>query len=149
LPGGVLPKPTASELQEYLKWDDWRVLGLLTDGKGGDHGLRLKTRNHFRQVYSTPEVSRLSDMEELKLVKEKLGPLVRAEEPASKSWYKTGIPDIRVVSEIKGPLPLSKYSTVLENLRANNQVLLYASPECSADARKKINEVLKKDERSN
>jgi len=148
LPNGVFPKPTTSELLDYLKWDDWRVLGLLTDGKGGEHGHRLTTRNHFRNIYSTPEVSKLSDMDELKLVKEKLGTLVAAEEPASKSWYKTGTPDIRVVSETKGPRPLSSYSTVLANLKANNQVLLYVRPEHADDARKKLNEVLKKDEQS-
>jgi HD superfamily phosphohydrolase len=148
LPSGVFPKPTTSELLEYLKWDDWRVLGLLTDGRGGEHGLRLTTRNHFRNIFSTPEVSKLSDMDELKLVKEKLGTLVAAEEPASKSWYKTGTPDIRVVSATKGPLPLSKYSSVLANLKANNQVLLYVRPEHADDARKKLSEVLKKDEQS-
>jgi HD superfamily phosphohydrolase len=148
LPKGVFPKPTTSELTDYLKWDDWRVLGLLTEGKGGEHGHRLTTRNHFRNIYSTPEVSKFPDMDELKSVKEKLGALVAAEEAASKSWYKTGTPDIRVVSETKSPQPLSKYSTVLANLKSNNQVLLYVCLEHADDARKKLNEVLKKDEQS-
>jgi uncharacterized protein len=148
LPGGVFPKPTVSELMEYLKWDDWRVLGLIGEGKGGDHGQRLATRNHFRKIYGTPEVSKLSDLNELKIVKEKLGDLIVAEESASKSWYKTGTPDIRVMTENKGPRPLSMFSTVLENLKANNQVLLYSRPECADEARKKVSEVLKKDERT-
>jgi uncharacterized protein len=149
LPGGVFAKPSPSELPDYLRWDDWRLLGLLADGKGGEHGQRLATRDHFRNIYHTPEVSKLADMDELKLVKEKLGALIVAEESASKSWYKTGTPDIRVIGETKGPSPLSKYSSVLANLKANNQVLLYVRPEHSGDARKKLNEVLKKDEQSN
>jgi hypothetical protein len=52
------------------------------------------------------------------------------------------------VSATKGPLPLSKYSSVLANLKANNQVLLYVRPEHADDARKKLSEVLKKDEQS-
>jgi HD superfamily phosphohydrolase len=144
LPAGVFPKPTPAELSEYLRWDDWRVLGLLSDGKGGEHGQRLRTRNHFRNIYSTPEVSKLADLDELKVVKEQLGGLVAAEEPASKSWYKTGTPDIRVVSQTKGPSPLSKYSSVLANLKANNQVLLYVYPEQVEQARKKVSEVVKK-----
>jgi len=144
LPAGVFPKPTPAELSEYLRWDDWRVLGLLSDGKGGEHGQRLRTRNHFRNIYSSPEVSKLADLDELKVVKEQLGGLVAAEEPASKSWYKTGTPDIRVVSQTKGPSPLSKYSSVLANLKANNQVLLYVYPEQVEQARKKVSEVVKK-----
>lgn len=146
LPMGTFPKPLSKELPDYLRWDDWRVLGLLVEGKGGDHGKRLVSRNHFRCIYHTPEVSRLSDMEELKKVKEKLGGLVAAEEPASKSWYKTGTPDIRVVTESKGSSPLSKLSNVVANLKANNQVLLYVCPENANVARKKLKEVLKKNE---
>ena len=142
LPNGLFPKST--ELGDYLKWDDWRVLGLLSEGKGGQNGTRLTTRNQFRNIYSTPEVARLSDMSELESVKTKLGALIVAEESASKSWYKTGTPDIRVVSESKSPLPLSKYSTVLANLKANNQVLLYVSPENLNEAKQKLQEALKK-----
>jgi uncharacterized protein len=45
--GGQFPRPDAATLDEYLKWDDWRVLGLLADGRGGDHGRRLAERDHF------------------------------------------------------------------------------------------------------
>lgn len=137
LPGGVFPKPVPLGLSDYLRWEDWRVLGLLTDGKGGEHGQRLASRSHFRCIYHTPETSTLADMEELKRVKNNLGSLLAAEESASKSWYKTGTPDIRVFTESKGPLPLSKLSNVVANLKANNQVLVYVRPEYADDARKK------------
>jgi HD superfamily phosphohydrolase len=45
LPGGLLPPPTPKGLSEYIKWDDWRVYGKLSDGKGGEHGKILRTRD--------------------------------------------------------------------------------------------------------
>ena len=51
LPGSVFPKPIPVELDEYLAWDDWRVLGLIAEGRGGEHGRRLAGRDHFRKVY--------------------------------------------------------------------------------------------------
>jgi HD superfamily phosphohydrolase len=56
LPGMQFPTPRGEDLKEYLKWDDWRVLGNLADGGGGEHGQRLASRQHFRRVYATPEV---------------------------------------------------------------------------------------------
>ena len=34
LPNGCFPKPSDEELDNYLEWNDWRVLGLLARGKG-------------------------------------------------------------------------------------------------------------------
>src|SRR5229473_4336611 len=51
LPGGLFPKPEGNELKEDLAWDDWRILGELSDGKGGEHAERLARRNHYREVY--------------------------------------------------------------------------------------------------
>ncbi|HXL09013.1 MAG TPA: HD domain-containing protein [Candidatus Bathyarchaeia archaeon] len=126
-----LPRPIGGGLKRFLEWDDWRVLGLLASGKGGEHGKRLATRDHYRLIYRTPEVSVEADLELVETVKVKLGGLVAAEGLASKSWYKTGRPDIPVVDAIvpKTVKPLSKYSNVVANLRANNQVFLYARPE--------------------
>jgi len=144
LPGGIFPKPSDADLDQYLTWDDWRVLGLLSDGKGGEHGQRLTSRDLFRRIYHTPEVSTLQDLDCLRKIRDELGDLVAAEEPASKSWYKTGTPDIPVVSERKEIAPLSKHSSVLANLKANNQVQVYAKPENAERARNKVNEILRK-----
>jgi len=145
LPGGFFPKPTGGELDEFLRWDDWRVLGLLADGKGGEHGSRLATRNHFRRVYQTPEVCTEKDLDELQKVKEALGDLVVAEEPATKSWYKTGRPDIPVISDSKdrGVAPLSNYSSVIGSLKSNSQVLLYVKPERIRTAKEIVERALR------
>lgn len=140
LPDGVFPKPSRAELNKYLPWDDWRVLGHLANGDGGDHGRRLSNRNHYRRVYATPEVCSDDEMEKLARVKENLGTLLAAEEHAGKSWYKTGPTDIPVVSDSRerAVAPLSRYSNVIGSIKSNNQVLLYAKPEEIAAAKKAV-----------
>jgi len=144
LPGGVFPKPTAAELDSYLAWDDWRVLGLIAQGEGGEHGRRLRSRDHFRNVYHTPEVSKRADLSKLEKIIKAIGPLLAAEESATKSWYKTDKADIPVLGQAAQLAPLSSFSSVLANLKKNNQVLLYAKSEEADDARQKVDEVLRK-----
>jgi len=143
LPGGFFPAPSGLGLKSYLKWDDWKVLGLLAGGKGGSHGTRLRTRNHFRRVFDTPEVPTKKDLEIFERVKKKLGRLVVAEEYSTKSWYKTGQPDIPVIDDHnpKDVKPLSKYSSVVRGLKANNQIFLYVSPEKFESADAKVREI--------
>jgi HD superfamily phosphohydrolase len=144
LPKGHFPKPVDGELQEFLKWDDWKVLGLLSQEEGGEHGMRLRTRDHYRPVFHTPEVSDDQDLKQLEAIKTKLGSLLVAEEPATKSWYKTGPTDIPVVDDIyeKTVKPLSECSNVVANLETNNQVLLYSRPEDVSRAKEIVEEVM-------
>ncbi len=145
--GGKFPKPEGAELSEFLKWDDWRVLGLLADGAGGEHGERLRSRNHYRRVYATNEVCTEADLSDLESIRVELGPLLAAEAPAGKSWYKTGKADIPVFSETrdKTVAPLSHYSSVIANIKSNNQVLLYVKPDDVTHAKKLIGKVLGKE----
>jgi len=79
-------------------------------------------------------------------VKSKLAGLVVAEEPAEKSWYKTGPLDIPVLSDIGKNIvsPLSKHSSVVANMKSNNQVFLYVKPEDVPKAKQIVDEVFKK-----
>lgn len=140
LPGGRFPKPVGAELKEFLKWDDWRVLGLIGKGKAGEHGKRIIERNHYREIYHTPEVCSDKDMRELGAAKAKLGELVVEEESAKKSWYKTGNTDIPVFSKVRSPQvqPLSGYSKAIEGMKENNQVLLYVDGASKEEAEKRI-----------
>jgi HD superfamily phosphohydrolase len=143
LPGKHFPEPTGTGLKSYLKWDDWRVVGLLANNKGGTHGSRLRTRDHYRQIYSTPEVPNKKDVELLQKVRTKLGNLMIAEASAAKSWYETGLPDIPVVDDHnpEDVRPLSKHSNVVRGLKANNQVFLYVEPQKFDLAESKVREV--------
>jgi uncharacterized protein len=143
LPDGRFPRPTPSDLKKYIEWDDWKVLGLIAAGKGGSHGARLRSREHFRLVFATPEISSDKDVQQLDLVRQRLGRLVCAEETAAKNWYKTGPTEIPVVDDIDRRIvkPLSDYSNVVAGLGTNNQVLLYAMPEDVQRARKIVEEV--------
>jgi HD superfamily phosphohydrolase len=147
LPNGQFPSPTGEQLKQFLVWDDWKVLGLLADGKGGEHGSRLVNRNHYRLAYGSPEISNESDLSLVEEIKEKLGNLVVAAEEAKKNWYNTGQPDIPVVSNVDPDtvLPLSKFSNIVLNMKPNNRVLLYVTPEDADKANTIVREVLEHD----
>lgn len=146
LPGRHFPRPKSTELSKFLLWEDWKVLGLLNAGKGGEHGERIRSRNHYRQAYHTPEVPGPEDLDRLKQVKSKLGSLLVAEEHAAKSWYKTGQLEIPVLKEIGTRIvePLSKHSSVVANIKPNSQVFLYVKPEHVDKAKQIVDEVMKK-----
>ncbi len=140
LPGGQFPKPEGGALDAFLAWDDWRVLGELAAGRGGEHGQRLACRNHYREIYHTSETPTTEQLEELEKVRAALGELVRAEESAEKSWYKVGPADIPVLSEsrIRRMQPLSAHSPVVANMKPIRKVMLYARPEEAEVAREKL-----------
>jgi uncharacterized protein len=146
LPGGKFPKPEDEELKEFLKWDDWRVLGRLSEGAGGEHGERLRTRNHFRRIHATNEVCTEEELGDLGRIRAELGTMLVAEESAGKNWYKTGMTDIPIFSDTRDKLvaPLSRYSSVIANMKSNNQVLLYARPENVTAAKEAVGRVLGK-----
>jgi uncharacterized protein len=136
LPKGQFPAPTEELLPEYLKWDDWKVLGLLANGEGGEHGKRLCERDFYRQVWETPEFPNREDETKLKEVEDKLGALVAARCSASKSWYKVGEPDLPIAARRPGekPQPLSIRSTLVGHMEPTNIIRLYVKPENRAKA---------------
>jgi len=141
LAGGRFPKPSGTGLKEFLRWDDWRVMGLIASGRAGEHGRRIIERNHYREIYHTHEVCTEKDLRELKRVKAKLGNLLVAEETATKSWYKSGSDDIPVLSKVRTPRvqPLSEYSKVIAGMmEKNNQALLYVDSTRREEAERKL-----------
>lgn len=140
LPGGLFPRPDGSDLEEYLGWDDWRVLGLLASGKGGEHGRRLSTRNHFREVYHSPESPRPEDIKLLTRIRTELGDLLQAEETSETSTYKVGQPDIPVKGDNPGGdvKPLSEFSSVVKGLRSVALSRLYCRKEDTGEAQGRI-----------
>jgi uncharacterized protein len=136
LPGHVFSIPMGKNLDGYLQWDDWRVLGLLQRGKGGEDGRRLASRDHFREVIHTPETPSADELERLTRWRDALGELLAAEIPAEKSWYRAGPADVQIL--VDKPTfevePLSKYSSTVRNMEPTRQVRLYSRPEQRAEA---------------
>jgi hypothetical protein len=142
LPGGTFPQPIDDEIDAYLRWDDWRVLGMLADGRGGDHGRRIATRDHYREIRYTSETPTQDDLEKLARWRAVLGDLVAAEIPAEKSWYRTGPFDIPIVSEDdrRTVRPLSDYSSIVANMKPVQLIRLYVRVEDRDVAEGRINE---------
>lgn len=141
LPGGKFPTLVGDGLEEYLKWDDWRVCGKLSDGGGGEHGERLRNRNHYRMIFETPEIPNDSDKKRFELVREKLGNLVSHDARAGKAWYKLSEDqDIPVVSEnpVGQVLPLSEHSAAVKGLKQTNRMMLYCTAENKEEAKRVI-----------
>lgn len=143
LPDRLFPKPTGTDLDEYLKWDDWRVLGLLAEGKGGDHGRRITNRNHFREVIHTPETPTQLDLEKLDRWKDALGSKLAAEERAEKSWYNPKEADIPIasVSKLIGVRPLSQFSSFVSKMESIRKVSLYVKPEDVENAQQSLHKI--------
>ena len=132
LPDGKFPGFEGEGLANYLKWDDWRVLGELAAGKGGEHGKRLATRDHFREVYHTPEMPTQQDLQLFDKIRQNLGNMARAVGNAGKSWYKLeNDQDIPIKSGNPGGeiRPLSEHSAAVRGLRPTGRKMIYCRQE--------------------
>ena len=129
------PPPTNyANISKYLKWDDWKVYGLISNAMGGDAAYRLRERKHFRAVYQTKEIP---DAEELDFIQKVGKELDRVGIPgfidnATKSWYKTGKEDIQIFSE-RDPerkvFSLSSRSSLVKGLVPVMQYRIYVPSE--------------------
>ncbi len=139
LPGKQFPSPkTEKDLEAYLRYDDWRILGEISQGKGGEHGPRILNRKHFREIRHTLETPDSRELAEFSQYKDALGDLLAAEEHADKSWYKIGLTDIPVIKGTK-PEPLSKRSSIVNTISKNpiRKIRLYVRQK-DRDAAEKI-----------
>jgi HD superfamily phosphohydrolase len=137
LPGGKFPSLEADGLAQYLKWDDWRVLGDLAALKGGEHGNRLATRNHFREAYHTPEMPTENDLRKFDQIRKNLGEMAREIGNAGKSWYKLeNDQDIPIKSGNPGGeiRPLSEHSAAVRGLKPTGRKMIYCREEEKQEA---------------
>jgi HD superfamily phosphohydrolase len=144
----VFPPPTTKNgVEEYLKWDDWRALGMVQEGQGGKDGEILRKRKHHRCIFQTPEIPDEYDLEEAEEVLKKLGDSVSFIDTAESSWYKFGEMDIPILarSGIEGErlTPLSYLSTVVSGLKAISQIRLYVPIERKKEAEKIVSKIKK------
>jgi len=129
IPDGHFPPPTSkADIEQYLSWDDWRVLGLMQQGNAGEHGVIIAGRNHHRRVYQTSETPSLQEKEAAEQKFQKLSEFNPLYDLAQNSWYKFQSADIPVLKrngnreEIES---LSKLSSVVRELKSINQIRIY------------------------
>ena len=145
--GGQFPDPfTKKSLLEFMQWDDWRVLGLIQSGEGGEHAKIIMERMHHRLVCETLESYEDEGKTDrahkrFEKIKKEINKLGGIELPASKSWYsqKTGS-DILVRDANSDSLigrPLSERSSLVKSLRTVNQRRLYV-PYDKADSARQV-----------
>jgi HD superfamily phosphohydrolase len=124
--GGTFPPPT--DIAAFLAWDDWRVLGLISDGKGGEHGEILRNRRHYRLVHSTSEQPTVQESELADTLHGELQGLRCVARDSTKSWYKPGPGEIAVWRTSDGnprSVALSALSSVVTGLAEIRQRRLY------------------------
>ncbi|MBU2548257.1 MAG: HD domain-containing protein [Proteobacteria bacterium] len=140
LPDRQFPPPTEDCIEDYLSWDDGKVLGLLSEGKGGEHGRRMMERDHYRLIRETPETPQKEDIEKYERWKERLGELLRYEGRADKSWYKADSLDLPVVSETtdRKVRPLSELSGFISKINPIQQIKLYVAIEDRDEAIRRL-----------
>lgn len=91
-------------------------------------GRILKSREHYRCIYHTPEIPDEDDLDKASMVLEKLTGLVAFVDEAKKSWYSAGEEDIMIVKtrdNLEEILPLSSMSTVVKGLLPVRQRRIY------------------------
>lgn len=108
---------------------------------------RIRRRDHYREVYHTPESPTDGDRTALDLIRNSLGNLVVTVESSKTSTYKLEASDISVVTEddVRRVRPLSHHSSVVRNLNQHpiEIVRLYSKPEDAETARAKVTGLLR------
>lgn len=134
--------PTQDGIKEFLKWHDWRVLGAISSGEGGEHGKILFDRTHYRLVHETPEIPSQEDLERLQDYEVRLDAYGCVRLSAEKSWYKTGPSEILVVPDQwqhgQQAVPLSRRSALLAGLASIAQQRLYVPGDRREEAMARI-----------
>ncbi|MCX7049814.1 MAG: HD domain-containing protein [Candidatus Sumerlaeota bacterium] len=84
------PPTSIQDMREYLKWDDWRVLSLISENAGGMHGRIILERRHHRRIFETPESPSPSDLEFANHVWGRIANSYEGSfvDEARNSWYK-------------------------------------------------------------
>ena len=133
-----LPPTSLENIDNYLSWDDWKVLGLLSQGKGGKDGCALRERKHHRRVFYTSEVPTETELDQSKAALEKLSGLIQFVDEPEKSWYSTGEKDIMIERNVapgkKETVPLSSFSSVVRGLLPIRQRRIYVSQQDKSKA---------------
>jgi HD superfamily phosphohydrolase len=135
----VFPPPDKEYIQEYLEWDDWKVGGIIKEGKAGSAGEIILNRNHYRLVYETSEVPDIDELSEFEAIVSHFKDEIGFIDFAEKSWYKKGNDDIPIVEEKNSKWkPLSEYSSIVKSMAPCKQIRIYVPYEKKDRLREQI-----------
>jgi HD superfamily phosphohydrolase len=148
-PSGTVyfPGPDSKEeLDKFLEWDDYRVMGLLAAGKGGEHGRRLMTRNHYRLVCELEESeATLTDLgASIKRNGEivaALGPVVKYVCTPKSLWYKANPASELILVENDGKTQigmLSEHSALMKSINVGYSRFVYVNKRDALAAKEKF-----------
>ena len=126
----AFPPPTSKEnVEEYLKWDDWRVLGQIREDRADVNGTIMMERKHHRAVFETPEIPSADDQEFAKEIQDALSANIGFVDCASSSWYKFEAADIPLLLQPghrdEQLTTLSTRSSVVKGLKAVERTRIY------------------------
>jgi hypothetical protein len=115
----------------------------LARGKGGEHGNRLMTRNHYRLVCEIEDLdTSLSELDRSKkrveAIVKVLGSKVKDIQKPKALWYKTRANDELILVDEASRRQigyLSSYSALMKYINIGSQVSVYADKADAADAR--------------
>ena len=123
------PAPVSSEnLNAYLEWDDWRIMGCLKNGKGDDAGRKILERDHDRMVWATEENPAPDDIQKFEAAKNRLldEGITATVDCAKADWYKhENEIRIRINDQAKKTVDLSSRSNAVKGLMKCEQWRLY------------------------
>ena len=145
------PRPdTIEQLSEFLKWDDYRVMGMLATGHGGEHGTRLMTRNHYRLVCELQEsdatvADLAASVAQNEEVIQSLGDLVKHVTSPKTLWYKAKGNDLILVDDDTHAQVgyFSQYSSLMRSINFGSLRFVYADKPDAEQARDQYRDFLK------
>ncbi len=121
------------DIQEFLEWDDVRVIQLMRDNIKDDNGQRILKRNHFVEVFSTPEHSTEAERLKFMWLKEKSLKKFKSKkllfDEAEKAPHKFREIDFYVKKRGGKPVLVTKASGIINNLQRIQQYRIYARRE--------------------
>ena len=142
------PQTTQENLQSYLKWDDWRVLGLIAQGEGGGEGQALLTRRHHRRVFQTAETPTEEEIQLAQRIQSVLGARIGFVDLAESSWYKFDSADIPLLLRPgqgdEELTTLSTRSSVVKGLKPIERRRIYVPLDSRNESRSIVSEIRKK-----
>jgi HD superfamily phosphohydrolase len=149
------PSPDSKkELDRFMEWDDYRVMGLIAAGQGGEHGKRLIERDHYRLVCELEESdARLDELEAStrrnEAILESLKPMLKFVDQPRSEWYKMkSAGDEIILVEDDGDSvigPLSRHSALMRSINIGYLSFVYVDKPDAEAARKLYRDFLEKE----